>query len=797
MLKSMTRKDRRENRMRASRERREAVEKYLADLLGALNMQGHASELFEFLECSRLSLALVPDEVGLKLKEGYLKTRIYRTQNLPAWWACLLCKIPERKRYRTKWFVVKSSYIALVDRIDQATPTDVMLCDMGFHVIVENENAHQFLRPLTVTVINSSRKMEVRPGKNLQMNFWLEAFRKLAAECIWCQSHRFGSYAPVRSGCRMEWLIDGEQYYLELTRAIQSAREEIYLHGWWISPELFLIRPPSAHPHMRLDRLLQKKAKEGVKIYILIFKEFSMALSLNSHHTKISFERLHPNIRVQRHPDHLGGILYWAHHEKVVVIDQRIAFTGGLDLCFGRYDSASHPLVDHHPKEPQRQIWSGLDYSNPRIRDFRNVMQYTTALVDRSAVPRMPWHDVAAVVYGAPARDIARHFIERWNFVKSLKAMHKEEHIPFLLPKPEYTRERLEAEGYAGTLKIQAIRSVGEWSMGTSPETSIYTAYLHHIENAQHFIYLENQFFISRSSEQQASSPIKNRIAQAIVDRIIRAHADGKPFRVIALLPLMPAFEASSVDRSDASTLRTIMQAQYSAISRGPHSILGQLLARGIPVEEYICFYSLRKYGFLGEKAITEQLYIHSKLLIVDDRVAIVGSANINDRSMLGVRDSELAVVVEDEGLVPGTLNGQSVKISKKVQELRVRLLQEHLGLLHLPAGDAQVQQLLDPTTHQFYHRVLRHQAALNTQIFRELFHCVPDDCVDSWEEYRRFTETPRVHVVDDKLGINSLEMLDSIKGSIVLFPMQFLRQEGLAASMLTPEFLLPIEVYL
>lgn len=857
-LKAMSREERRTHKARLERERCAALQKYLHRLLAALNMQPNTAEVFEFIEISRLSLQLNARDglliasmsgpgvetveviarphpsVSDKLKEGYLKNRLFDAQAHPRWYSCLLCSIPDRRRYRTKWFIIRSSYIAFVDRIDQAWPSDVLLCDKDFHTIVENERGGfgqwQFLKPLTITIVNGSRKLEVQPESNGQIDLWLEAFRRLAVDCIWCHPHRFGSFAPVRYNCSLDWLIDAEEYYGTLVRAIENAREEIYLHGWWISPELYLKRPPADNPQLRLDRVLQRKAREGVKIYILVFKEFSMALSLNSYHTKLSFERLHPNIRVQRHPDHFGGILYWAHHEKIVVIDQVVAFTGGLDLCFGRYDTQLHSLTDMD----SAQVWTGLDYSNPRIRDFRNVIQHTTAIVDRTTVPRMPWHDVHVRVTGAPARDLARHFIERWNYVKSKKAMHKEEHIPFLLPKPDIEsakgRERVPSpmtglrpeprsagsshpgassstipcscsgpcacsESNSATMTIQVVRSVSEWSMGTVVENSIYDAYLYYIENARHFIYIENQFFVSRSAERQ-STPIRNRVAQAITERIVRAASEGTPFKVIVILPLLPAFEAP-LHRSEASSLRMIMQGQYSGISRGPTSLLGQLTARGIRAEDYISFLSLRKYSFLEGKAITEQVYVHSKLMIVDDGVAILGSANINDRSLLGGRDSEVALIIEDREQTPSTLGGQRVTVSRRIRELRVRLLQEHLGLLQLPFADPQVELLLDPTADAFYHDVLRKQASRNTQIFRELFHCLPDDCVDSWEEYRRFTETPRVHVVDEQLGINSLEMLNAIKGNIVLFPTQFLRKEDLTASLLTFESLLPVEVYL
>ncbi len=60
------------------------------------------------------------------------------------------------------------------------------------------------------------------------------------------------------------------------------------------------------------------------------------------------------------------------------------------------------------------------------------------------------------------------------------------------------------------------------------------------------------------------------------------------------------------------------------------------------PVADYICFYSLRNWGVLNETVVTDQIYVHDKLLIVDDRVIVMGSANFNDRSMLGERDSEV-----------------------------------------------------------------------------------------------------------------------------------------------------------
>ena len=62
-------------------------------------------------------------------------------------------------------------------------------------------------------------------------------------------------------------------------------------------------------------------------------------------------------------------------------------------------------------------------------------------------------------------------------------------------------------------------------------------------------------------------------------------------------------------------------------------------------------------------KFVTEELYVHSKLMIVDDRIAIIGSANINDRSMVGFRDSEICAIIEDNDLIEGSFAGKKVMI--------------------------------------------------------------------------------------------------------------------------------------
>lgn len=85
------------------------------------------------------------------------------------------------------------------------------------------------------------------------------------------------------------------------------------------------------------------------------------------------------------------------------------------------------------------------------------------------------------------------------------------------------------------------------------------------------------------------------------------------------------------------------MHLQYQTICRGGESLF-ERLSHIENISDYIHFYCLRTHDKLNSEPVTEIIYVHSKLMIVVDEVVVLGSANINDRSMLGTRDSEIAV---------------------------------------------------------------------------------------------------------------------------------------------------------
>ena len=80
-----------------------------------------------------------------------------------------------------------------------------------------------------------------------------------------------------------------------------------------------------------------------MSIYVIVYNHPPLVLANDAEYTAKALKALHPRIKVLLHPtDLIPGI--WSHHEKLVVIDQKVALLGGLDLCYGRYDSSLHPI---------------------------------------------------------------------------------------------------------------------------------------------------------------------------------------------------------------------------------------------------------------------------------------------------------------------------------------------------------------------------------------------------------------------------------------------------------------------
>lgn len=810
-------------------------------------------------------------------------------------------------------------------------------------------------------------------------------------------ANRYCSFAPQSSG-NAKWYVDGCSYFWALSMALEEARESIYILDWWLSPELYLRRPPSRNEQYRLDNMLKAAAERGVKVKIIVYKEVESVLTLKSVHTKHHLESLHPNIGVFRHPDHapqgydikadlqnsfsnlslnslktfdlakapsdalkaLYGtsndiVLFWAHHEKLCLVDNKIAFMGGLDACFGRWDTNSHPIADAHPGDLNAIVFPGQDYNNARVYDFSDVDNWNQNKLDRTKNSRMGWSDIALSLNGPIVGSLITHFVDRWNYIhrdkyrakdgikyKLLNANGREAGSESEAPIPQDEEGhdmlglgRLQRRLHHGMNRlmgederqhhqtgpgsqIQLTRSCCNWSGGHPTEHSIANAYIDAITNARHFIYIENQFFITATSDKQ--DPVVNKLGLAMVERIVRAHEEGRNFKIVVVMPAVPAF-AGDLQADDALGTRAIMEYQYNSINRGGYSIMETLRRRGVDdVGRYIAFFNLRNYdrinisstmrdaearaGVSYEQArreyddrvqgwgrgggsyeryqeaasrvqddswdsvaacymengpdlhripwngseddelnafVSEELYIHSKVLIADDRLVICGSANLNDRSQLGDHDSEIAVVIEEpDDLIDSEMDGRHYRVSKFATSLRRFLYRKHLGLVPHQVVDrpdnnwtpvnrglnqydwgSHADMLVrDPICDRFWDLWTR-TARTNTEVFSKVFHNVPNNRVRTWDDYKDFfskhfivpgTEkkegekkggddnTGKVmygHVVPEEFpgGVREVkDWLNRVRGNLVEMPLHFLidvkdlAKAGLSLNTITDE---------
>ncbi|CAG9323177.1 unnamed protein product [Blepharisma stoltei] len=885
---------------------------------------------WEFIEVSEISFL----GTSIKRKEGY----IYKRTGGRIGNELRFCNCKKYfRRYQKRWLIIRDNMVGYLASNTKSNLLEVLVFKGKFKVF--------FGKPSTghndgIIIETSNRKLKFRAGSVMRMKEWVQAINEAYANSEWTSENmRFESSFPIRHGNEAKWYIDAEEYFSDVYDELKKAKREVFISDWWLSPELYLKRPAKLWTDSQVYEVLGSLADRGVKIFIHVYKEVSFALNLNSLHTKNTIISRNPNIQIVRHPHRsvVGGEFLWTHHEKLVVIDQEVAFVGGLDMCFGRFDNQSHKLTDLN----ENPTWPGIDYSNVRISEYQDVDNWNRDLINRKTTPRMPWHDIALKVSGKAASDVALHFIELWNHVmtditgnyckdknlleppscekvflknvstivespkiqvssviknqedqeeavfdtkrrsktygpvscttmneinlirhKSVGGAHKRkinvENLMFSMSLPdrhpshgkvinvlkvpttpeiqrhlekkdneenfllrpsssannidnlfssssheqlEHQDEQKEYDYYSkdkneawdknilqpkiveaeqkGTCECQLTRSAGLWSLGLEKsEHSIHTAYIHLIDMADHFIYIENQFFISSTG----GSLVKNQIAQALVERIKVAAARHEKFLVVVVLPLLPGFEGSVSD-SGAAVLRVQLHWEYETICRSSSSLLKQLAddPNIKDPSDYIRFYGLRTHDLLENTPVTELVYAHSKLMIIDDDIALIGSANINDRSLLGTNDSELAMIIDDNDKVSMPIGSEEREVSRFAHSLRVSLYSEYLGVDYF---DDRIQ---NPTSEECL-ELWNITASHNTKFYRKVFRCYPDDKILKIKEIETFAGKANLEAYENERHKS--------KGILCNFPLKFLENEKLQITVFNREFIIPEESF-
>ena len=244
---------------------------------------------------------------------------------------------------------------------------------------------------------------------------------------------------PPRSGCEMEVLIDGASALPTIAEALAQTRSHVHIAGWHLEADFGLTRDEDA---LRLRDLLGELA-ERVDVRVLLWAGSPLPVfTPDRREVRRGRERLVTGTRIMCVLDERERPMH-CHHEKLVIVDDEIAFVGGIDLTAlggDRYDTSDHPCR-----------------------------------------PGIGWHDVATRVRGPAVRDVAEHFAFRWREVCG------------------ETLDRGDAPPRAGGHALQVIHTVPEKIYESAPrgDFRILESYRRALRSAQRFVYLESQFLWS------------------------------------------------------------------------------------------------------------------------------------------------------------------------------------------------------------------------------------------------------------------------------------------------------------
>jgi len=353
----------------------------------------------------------------------------------------------------------------------------------------------------------------------------------------------------------------------------------------------------------------------------------------------------------------------YTHHQKSVICDapgeaearpRLVAFVGGLDLTGGRYDT------------PNFELFKTL--LNEHKGDFRNS---NAKVVNELQGPREPWHDIHSKVEGRIAYDVFFNFYERWarqgpqgrEFIELKGILDSDINIDAPLnmdPNRSWNVQffRSITDDSARFLDENRTSCMNS-KKGRQVDSSIAQSYIQMIRNAVHFIYIENQYFLGSAyawminDDVNCHHTIPSEIAQKICDKI----QANEPFCAYIMIPMFPEGDPAS------APIQEILYWQTRTIEMMYKRVGDAIKASGNGTHptDWLIFLCPAKREAAGEhlnnlaspsepmaqtfrETLRFPIYVHSKMIIVDDAYIIVGSANINQRSMAGTRDTEMAV---------------------------------------------------------------------------------------------------------------------------------------------------------
>lgn len=394
----------------------------------------------------------------------------------------------------------------------------------------------------------------------------------------------------VESAERVQVIVDGADYFAMLKRALLTAEDAVFMIGWDFDGRVDLEPEGTTLPGPNeLAKFLFWLAEErpSLDIYILQWA-FGQTEALSRGEIPLGIRAITApaNVMASLDSTHPMGA---AHHSKVIVVDDALAFCGGIDITAGRWDTRKHADAD-----PRRDI---------------------------PGAPGQPWHDVTTALNGPVAAALGELARERWRLATGDTLPAPAPRAPLWLDDLPTTFANVEV-GIARTAP----------TLGERPEVrEIEALYLAIVEATQATLYIETQYLGSRT------------VAEAMAARL--AEPDGP--EIVLILP----------QQADGWLRRKAMD--------GARQRLLRYLWANDRHRRFAAYYPVTAEG--------GPIYVHSKVLVMDDTLLRVGSSNLNNRSM-GF-DTETDVVIDAASCAEaGTLRDT-------IATFRNDLIAEHLGV--------------------------------------------------------------------------------------------------------------------
>ncbi|MGB9929803.1 MAG: phospholipase D-like domain-containing protein [Methanosarcina sp.] len=481
----------------------------------------------------------------------------------------------------------------------------------------------------------------------------------------------FVKYLPITKSNDLRLYIDGKDYCADLYTDLKNAHEFVFLTGLHFMADFRLTRQGN-DTSTTLSKVLAETAKRQVEVFLLVNQfwedesEISKIPDSKVEAIKRAYEDLMSNDRILRrkimkegelegylpetyrlfselegygyincrtdiHPNSDTVPFFGTHHQKTIVIDDKVAYVGGIDLTYldgDRWDTPEHKIDNRH---------------------YARTQKY--------------WHDIHMRIEGPAVFFVTQNFVERWKNGRLYTLKRKGDLIkpirdknPPPLPYKFFKPAKMYSPG--GTVKldestVQVVRSMPTrfnwpntkpiWNFDQSGERwehSCKDAYLIGIRAASNYIYLENQWIVDRDIW--------------IELRAAARRNQTKDFRIVLMLPYTP-LSAARLGSNSLSLSRVQEEIEKIIKESNNSSTFGM--------------YSLMKKHAVGTSG--DQIYVHSKILIVDDEWALIGSANAGGTSLHGAKlasdypDTELSAITLDK---------------KFASNFRKKLWEEHLG---------------------------------------------------------------------------------------------------------------------